>query len=269
MATTTTDPFAAMGGGVQVNGGWVPKSHPLAAQAPQQAAPPSGPGAAPGTSVPAPANQALQTPTTVGQTPQQGQQTSVAGAFQQALVNQLAPGAISAQSPEIAPAIAANRASEQRGLERGRAQLAEQAAQQGIDPNGFGSQLRGLQAESALRSGQFEGGAVQQLGRDRMNQLQSALSLSGSLLGDQDRMALQREMAQLQAQLQREGLGVQSSLGSGDLALRRDLGTGQLNLGLLGTLLSNQQFGQGLSSSNALGQAQLNQQAILALLGGG
>lgn len=36
---TTPDPFAAMGGGVFVNGGWVPKNHPAAAQAqPQQGA---------------------------------------------------------------------------------------------------------------------------------------------------------------------------------------------------------------------------------------
>ncbi len=32
----TADPFAATGGGVQVNGGWVPKNHPLAAQAQSQ-----------------------------------------------------------------------------------------------------------------------------------------------------------------------------------------------------------------------------------------
>lgn len=32
-AATTPDPFEAIGGGVQVNGGWVPKDHPLAALA--------------------------------------------------------------------------------------------------------------------------------------------------------------------------------------------------------------------------------------------
>lgn len=69
--------------------------------------------------------QQLQTPVTVGQTAQQGQPTSVAGAFQQALVNRLAPAPVSAQSPEVAPAIAANRAAEQRGFERNRAMTAE------------------------------------------------------------------------------------------------------------------------------------------------
>lgn len=264
----STDPFAATGGGVQLSGGeWVPKDHKLAAKAPQAPAQAPGPGAAPGQGVAAPTNQALQSPSTVGATPAQGSQTSVAGAFQQALVNQLAPGQISAQSPEIAPAIGANRAVEQRAMERGRAQLAEQAAAQGIDPNGMGSQLRGLQAESALRQGQFEGQAVQGLAGQRAQQLQSALALSGGLLSQQDQMALQRELAGLQAQLQREGLGVQQGLGAGDLSLRRELGTGQLNLGLLGTLLNNQQFGQNLGAQTALGQAGLNQQAILAMLG--
>lgn len=254
---------------------WVPQDHPLYGTsgyvghtaAPPPAPPAGDPGAAPGTDVPAPANQALQAPVTAGAEVQQGQPTTVAGAFQQALVNQLAPAPVNAQAPEIAPAITANRGAEQRAMERGRAQLAEQAASQGLDQNAFGSQLRGLNAESAQRQGQFEGQAVQQLGRDRMQQIQSALALSGSLMGDQDRMALQRELAQLQAQLTREGLSAQTGLGQADISTRRDLGFGQLNLGLLNALLGNQQFGQGLASSNALATQQLNQQALGNALG--
>lgn len=261
------DPFAASGGGVKLSdGAWVPKSHPLAQQSPQAPASPSTPGAAPGQGIAAPANNALQSPSTVGQTPQQGQQSSVAGAFQQALLNQLAPSPVSASSPSVAPAIAANRASEQRSLEQGRASLAEQAAQTGVDPTGFGSQLRGLQAESALRRGQFEGNAVQHAADLQAQQQQAATGLAGGLLNSQDSMALQRELAQLQAQLQREGLGVQSSLGQGDLALRSELGSGQLNLGLLNALLGNQQFGQNLGANLGMFQANLNQNALLAFL---
>lgn len=277
LAQPDNDPFAAFGGGVRLaNGDLVPKDHPLAQQSGAQPitppAPPSGPaggspGAAPGTSVPAPTNQALQGPVTAGNQVGQGQQTTVADAFQQALVNQLAAPPADAQNPQITPALAANRGAEQRMLEQQRAQLAEQAAARGLDPNAFSTQLSGLTADSAQRQGQFEGQAVQQLGRDRMQQIQSALSLGGGLLSDQDRMALQREMAELQAQLQREGLSLQGSLGSQDIGLRRELGSGQLNLGLLNALLGNQQFGQGLASSNALQTQAMNQRALEILLG--
>lgn len=258
----TTDPFAASGGGVKLaGGGWVPKDHPLAKQAPQQATAPVPPPAQP-----PPSQHALQSPTTAGQQIQPGTPTTVAGAFQQSLVNQLTAPPVTAQSPELQPAIAANRAAEQRGLERNQAQLAEMAAAQGIDPTALGTLTRGLIADSAQRQGQFAAQAVMQGAAQRAAQLQAALGLAGGLLSDQDRMMLQRELAELQAQLQREGLSLQGALGAGDLSLRRDLGTGQLNLGLLGTLLSNQQFGQGLAAQTALGQAGLNQQMMLALI---
>lgn len=253
---------------------WAPKDHPLYGtkgyvgyQSPSAPSPTGDPGAAPGTAVPAPTNQALQSPSTVGATPAQGSETTVAGAFQQALVNRLAPTPINAQSPEIAPAIAANRGAEQRAFERNRAQTAERAASQGLDQNAFNTQLTGLSQDRALREGQFAGNATLGLAQQRAQELTSALALGGSLLGDQDRMAIQRELAELQAQLQREGLALQGSLGSQDIGLRRDLGTGQLNLGLLNSLLGNQQFGQGLASSNALGVQQLNQDAFLRTLG--
>lgn len=261
------DPFQASGGGVQVNGGWVPRDHPLAQQAVKPPAAPSNPGAAPGQGIAAPANQAIQAPATVGATPAQGSQSSVAGAFQQALVNRLAPTPVSAQSPEIAPAIAAQRGSEQRSLEQGRAQLAEQAAAQGLDPNAFGSQLRGLQAESAQRSGQFAGQATLGLAQQRAQELTSALALGGQMMSEQDRMAISRELAELQAQLQREGVAAQTGLGRSDLALRDKLGSGQLNLGLLGTLLNNEQFGQNLGATLGMFGANQNQQAMLRLLG--
>src|SRR5690606_6471204 len=117
MAADPNDPFAAMGGGVKLaNGGWVPKDNPAAqaqlAQQPQTPAAPA-PGVAPGQ--PQTAQQAVTGQATVGQTPQAGQQTNVAGAFQQALINKLAPQPVTAQSASVAPALAANRLAEQRG----------------------------------------------------------------------------------------------------------------------------------------------------------
>ncbi|MES2958112.1 MAG: hypothetical protein V4792_07985, partial [Pseudomonadota bacterium] len=88
------------------------------------------------------------------------------------------------------------------------------------------------------------------------------------LLGDQDRMALSRYGIDTDAALRREGLGASTSLGQGDLALRDKLGTGNLNLGLASLLQGGQNFNSSLSSQNAQFGANLNQQALLALLGG-
>jgi hypothetical protein len=293
-----TDPFEANGGGVRMpDGGWVPRDHPLAAQAvpaPTTASPTAAPSPTapvqPPAAPPGPASTALSGTATAGATVDQGAPTTVTGAFQQALVNRLAPGPVSSDSPEVAPAIAANRQSEQRSMEAARAQLAERAGAQGIDQHGFNSQLMGLTQDSAQRQGQFAGSAVMGLAQQRAQELTAALSLGGAMLSDQDRMRLQNELAQLQAQisresmfqnagltreqmalnaaLQREGVSAQTGLGYADLGLRRDLGTGQLNLGLLNSLIGNQQFSQNLGANLGMFGANLNQNALIALLGG-
>jgi hypothetical protein len=260
------DPFTAQGGGVKLaDGSWVPKDHPLAQSAGAQPSSPSpiaSPTANQGVQT---AQQAVQAPATVGAQPAQGSQTSVASAYQQALLNRLAPGPVSAQSPEISGAIAANRGAEQRGMEQTRATLAERAASQGLDQNAFNSQLAGAQQQSAGRQSQFEGNATLQLAQQRANDLSAALALGGSMLSDVDKANLQRELADLQAQISREGLSNQLNLGSGDLALRQSLGEGQLNLGLLNALLGNQQFGQNLSAQLGMFNASLNGSTLLDL----
>ena len=252
-APDPNDPFASSGGGVKLaSGGWVPSNHPLAQSSPV-ASPSASPSPTGGVQT---AQQAVQAPATVGQTPAQGSQTSVANAFQQAMVNRLAPGPVSAQSPEIAPAITANKNVEQRGMEKTRATLAERAASQGLDQNAFNSQLLGAQGESTGRQASFAGQQVSSLASQRAQELTAALALGGNMLSDIDKSNLQRELAQLQAQVQREGTSAQVGLGQGDLALRQMLGTGQLNLGLLNALLGNQQFGIGQNNSVMMGLLQ-------------
>lgn len=257
-----TDPFAAMGGGVQLpGGGWVPKTHALA-----QTAGATTPTVAP--TAPTSASSALQGTATAGATIAPGTPTTAAQAFQQALVNRLTAGPVSAQSPEISGVIAANRGAEQRGFERNRALAAERAAATGLDPNAISSQLMGLASERAGRESQFAGNATMQLAQQRAQELTSALALGGSMLSEQDRLALQQELANLQAQISREGMALQGQLGTGDLSLRRELGSGQLNLGLLNALLGNQQFGQNLGAQLGMFNANLNQSALANLLGG-
>jgi hypothetical protein len=86
------------------------------------------------------------------------------------------------------------------------------------------------------------------------------------LSGDQQR-ALQKQLADLDAQVRREGLSVQNTLGQGDLSLRRDLGTGGLNNQLLGILLNNQQGNDSLGLQAAGMQNGMNRDALLAAFG--
>ena len=263
------DPFAASGGGVQLpGGGWVPKSHPLAQQAaPQPAAPgaPTGPTGPQGQ--PTNQQQVLNTTATAGAPTPQGAPTTVAQAFQQALVNRLAPQDITSQNPAIKGSIAANRNAESRGLRQTQEALAERAASTGQT----GAQETGLRraiGESAGRQGAFEGNALFGLHQQQAADLRDAMSLGGNLLSDQQRQELQRYGVDLDAQLRREGLGVQRDLGGRELDIRNTLGLGQLDLGRLGLAQNESQFGRSLGANLGIEQARLNQQALLNLLAG-
>jgi hypothetical protein len=261
-----SDPFTAMGGGVQLPGGeWVPKDHPLAATAGPAAPAPAGPAGAAG----APTSQAgvLNTPAVAGAQTQQGAPTTVAGAFQQALVNRLAPQDVSSQNPAIKGSIAANRNAEQRGLSRTQEALAERGAATGQ----VGAQETGLRqaiGESAGRQGAFEGNALFGLQQMQNANQTDALGLGGNMLNSQQGQDLQRYGIDTDAALRREGLGAQTSLGNRELDIRNSLGQGNLGLGYAGLLQGGQQFGQQLGANLGIEQARLNQSALLALLGG-
>jgi hypothetical protein len=203
----------------------------------------------------------------VGGTIAQGAPTTIAQSFQQALVNRLNQQPMSASSPEVAPAIQANQLSEQRGMEQSRSLAAERAAAQGLDQNAFNSSLNGLQQQSASRQSQFAGNAVMQGMQERGINDRAAMASAAGLLGGNANLSQQQMLAELDAAIRREGIGAQSALGQGDLALRGRLGEGQLNLGLLSTLLGNQQFGRGLDQQGAQFGAGLDQQGLLGLLG--
>jgi len=227
---------------------------------------PAPPGGIP--SGPTGAGQALTAPAPAGNTTAPGTPTTAAGAFQQALVNRLTAPPPSASSPAIAPAIAANKLAGQRGMERGRAQLAERAATEGTsNSGGFDTALSGLNQDRATQEGQFAGNAVMGQAQQEANQLTQTLALTGNMLSDQDRIAAQERLAALQAQISREQIANQASLGGQDIALRQNLGQGQLNLGLLSALMGNQVSNSSLGLQAGLGQANLNQNAVLQMLG--
>jgi hypothetical protein len=266
------------------NGGWVPGDHPIAlgagatsinpnAGGPAVAPTPAGtPAATPGAAG-APAGQPTTQPGVLNgtavagaQTPQ-GAPTTVAGAFQQALINRLAPQDITSQNPAIKGSIAANRNAEARGLSKTQEALAERGAATG-QTGGQETGLRQAIGESSGRQGAYEGNALMGLHQQQQADLTSALGLGGSLLSDQQRNDTSRYGLDLDAALRREGLGAQTQLGNRELDIRNTLGQGNLGLGYAGLQQNGQQFQQNLGAQLGLGTAQLNQSALLALLNG-
>lgn len=250
----------------------VDQNHPIYQQA-VQAGSPSGPApAAPTASVPAPVSKTAQdvgnATGTVGQQTPQGGQTSVGQSFFQGLINRLNPQAVSASNPAIQPAIQANQLAEQRGFERNRNLLAERAAANGTNNSGgFETSLLGLAQDRAGREGEFEGSAVRDLADRQSREALASMGMAGNLLGGNANRQQQTDLANLDAELRRQGLNQQGELGRGDLDLRRRLGEGQLNLGLLGALFQNDQFGRSLGQNAAQFGAGLDQSGLLGLLG--
>jgi hypothetical protein len=249
-----TAPKPEQGDWVQVGDGWVPSSHPLA----------QSPSATPGGAAPAgpgqitTAGQVASATAPAGGSIAPGAPTTVAGAFQQALVSKMAPQPISASNPQVAPALAANRISEQRGMERDRNILAERAAASGTNMSGgFDTSLLGLSQARSEREGQFAGDKLWQLGQQQSGEGMGAMQMAGGLLSGEAQRELQKYGIDTDAALRDKGLGIQEKLG-----------TGQLGLGLLGQQIGDQQFGQGLGAQIGMFSAGQYQDALLRLLGG-
>jgi hypothetical protein len=258
-APSSPDPFAAMGGGTLVNGGWIPNNNPEAiARARGQV--PAGPGPVgdfgPGGNVaPQPAQPAPAPPP-----------PTIQSSFKDALLKQLG---VNQEAPSLSdPALKAQAdafsLAQQRGNERAQNQLAEQAALEGTRTSGgFLSDKLGLEQQRGEAEGAFNAGLVGQEAAARRDKLVQYVALAGNTLTEQDRMAVQKELADLNAQIERERIAQQGTLGQADIGLRGRLGEAQVNLGLLQALMQNQQFGQGLGAQ--LGQ--YNQNALLQTLG--
>lgn len=262
-----SDPNALV---VMPNGQILPQSHPLFRQAMGGGgATPGAPGgpaspAAPGQ--PVSQRDVLSGTATPGANTQ-GQPTTVAGAFQQALINRLVPQDISSSNPAIKGSIEANRNAETRGLSRTQELLAERAAASG-QSGAQESLLSRAAGDAAGRQGAFEGNALYNLHQQQAADLRDAMALGGDLLSDQQRQELQRYGIDLDATLRREGLDVQRTLGGSELDIRRQLGLGQLDLSRRGLDQNESQFSRSLGAQLGTEQARLNQQALLSLLAG-
>jgi hypothetical protein len=163
------DPFQAMGGGVNVNGGWVPKDHPLAGQAQPQG------------QMPAPA----------------GQPGDIGGAYNKALY-----GLLTGPSPQQAGANAANsgavgaaRTSLIRNEGRDRQFAAERAAATGTSGSGgFETGLMGLRQRTNEGLMNFTGQQANIQEAGRRDELLRSLTLAAQMGDSNAARQLQREL---------------------------------------------------------------------------
>ena len=151
---------------------------------------------------------------------------------------------------------------QERALQRFRAEQAEGRASRGVGANQAGeisgplqSDITGGQEAVAERMQAFESQLVSRELQNRRTQLMQALQIGAGILNQDQQQQIQKELANIDAQLRRE-------LGQADIGLRGFLGGGQLSLGLLQTLLGNQQFYDRLGYDVGGQEAGFNQNAL-------
>jgi hypothetical protein len=238
--------------------GWVPVGHPLygtPGYVGSQGAAPGTPGAAPG---PDPTQGAQTISATPGAPPSnattnQGTQDVVRNTYLQ----QIQKGtAVDTNDPNFRQQADTYAAAQERARRNAIDDTTQSAFAGGAGAYGGGAQALAQRAatEGAARNvGQFEASLVGQELQNRRDEIKNALSSLGGMISNDQQLALQRELASLDAALKRESLAQTGSLGAQDISLRDKLGTGALNVDLIRALLQNQQFGNELGFN--IGQA--------------
>lgn len=150
-------------------------------------------------------------------------------------------GVVDQADPAYRQAVDANELQTNLAAQRARAAAVQRRAATGTGTSGaVDTDVNKILEDQALQNKTFEGNLLGQFRQQELARAQQGLQLgSGMLTAEQER--------QLRAALTREGYDVQRDLAADDLNFRRDA------------------LGQQLG----LSQAQMDQQAMLALLGGG
>jgi hypothetical protein len=230
-----TPPPAAAGGDVPPvpgwvkygNGGWAPPeivsqmTPATAAPTPPPAAPPVAP---PPVAPPPPAAPPPVTAPPPGPTRQPPQQDAppdpMRDQFRQALLDQMGKNSadVSMNDPSIKGQADAYAVSQQRAQEAARGDLAERLSQQGLGVTSTGGDsgaltqgLLGLRQQQGENTGQFNAGLVGAELQNRRAQLQQTLQLAGATMSEQDRNALQKQIAEMGADIQKQQMAQQSS----------------------------------------------------------
>lgn len=168
--------------------------------------------------------------------------------------------AASVNDPDIKPQADAFRLARDRAAKQEREMMAERAANTGLNYGGqgsgaFESGLQGIAEQAGQDKAGFEADLVGRRLDARRQQLMQALQLADALGARSEANTLQSELAQIDAGLRQNALGVQSSLGRG-----------QLGLGLLNSMMGNQQFYDQMGYNYADLTSRLNRDAFLSLM---
>lgn len=233
-AATPPDPFAASGGGTYFasTGQWVPNNNAAALAAAQAAnggvagvgggtTPPSVPGVPPAVPVapvapptspetptaptpempvapltPPPAPTSLPPPTPAAPDPN-------TAAYKSALLKMLDQASTPAtlEDPALKAQSDAAAVGLTRNTERGRAALAERMAQQGgagVDSGAFNNELAGLFNQQGEQQAGINAGLVGDANKQKVQQLQAALTMMGNDVNSEQGRALTKELAQAQ-----------------------------------------------------------------------
>jgi len=130
---------------------------------------------------------------------------------------------------------------------------------------------RGQERMMAERAGQatgmFEAELVGRELQNRRDEIRHALDSMGTLITEDQRRQLQKELANLDSQLKTMGIQSAENLGFSELGLKERLGTAGLNLDLMRMLLQNQQWGDEFGFNVGDREAYWNSVALQNLLG--
>jgi len=210
--------------------------------------------------------------TALGQTGPAANETTTAGLQNQtrdALINILDQGMPTAADPTLAPQISAFNAAQNRATARQVNMNAEAFGAAGLESSGarLGAD-QGVIQQQGLNEASFASGLVGQELNTRREQIMDALKVAQATTDQDLSRRLQMELANIDAAIRERGLDVQSTLGQGDIDLRRMLGTGNLNLGLLGMLFQDRQFGDRMGLDIAQLESYYNNAAVQNMLAG-
>lgn len=256
----SVDPFTSMGGGVQTpTGQWLPKTHPNAKQYLPAAGVPGAAPAAAATTIPGQAAAA----STYSATPA-GAPTNATGnqGTQDVLRNTLLNRAtqsttVDRNDPNFRQQADAFAAASERARRNTIADQAESFTTQNLGGSGAQDVRARMANESAQQQqGQFEAQLVSRELQNKRDEIREALSSMQGLLSDDQKNALQRELAELDAQLRRAAIASSEKLGFADIGLRRD-----------GLRQNNDQFNKTLGFNIGTTEAEMNQRAMQMLLG--
>lgn len=190
-------------------------------------------------------------------------------AFNDALLGMMKqnPANVSINDPTLKAQMDPFRQEQDRARQMRQMAMAERLGAEGAESGGAMSSEVALSYEDMGRANAQR--ASELVGQEvlaRREELFKALSLYGDMMTQEQQRALQLEIAKLDAQVKREATSASTSLGRDDLKLREKLGLGNLSLGLLQAQLGNDQFSKRLGFDIGRTEAEMNRDALLALM---